>query len=248
LVLSTAVLVACAPRSDTWERIQESGVLRVGLDPTYPPFEVTEGTDVVGLDVDIARALAQELGIRAEFVYFGYDGLYDALATEQVDVLASALVVVPGRMRDFAYSTPYYNAGEILIVPAGAKEIRGMADLSGRALAVELGAQGHVEATQWARRVVGLTIRPFPSAEEALTAVSEGKADAALLDSISGRLFLAEHPAAGLARLSDPVTVEPFALVTRIEDETLLARLDEALRNLDSDGRLGQLTARWLGE
>lgn len=248
LGLLVAVLPACARQAETWERIQQAGVLRVGLDPTYPPFEVTDGTAVSGLDVDLARALAQELGLQAEFSYFGYDGLYDALDTGQVDLLISALVIVPGRMRDFAYSEPYYNAGEILVVPATENGIKDMTDLAGRRLAVELGAQGHVEATQWAKRLGELSIQPLPSAAEALTAVAAGEADAALVDSISGRLYLAEQEQPALKRLPAPVTVEPFALVTRIEDETLLDRLNGALEDMIANGRLEQIIGRWLGD
>jgi len=246
VLLWMLLLGACAPRSESWQRIQSSGVLRVGLDPTYPPFEVAEGPTVVGLDVDLAHALAAELGLQAEFVYFGYDGLYDALATEQVDVLLSALVTVPGRMRDFAYSDPYFNAGEILIVPAGA-DIAGMEDLRGGRLAVELGAQGHVEATQWAGRLEALAIRPYSGADEALAAVAAGEADAALVDSISGRLYLIGEAGDVLQRVSQPVTVEPFAMVTRIEDETLLAQLNRSLDALQATGRLDEIVNRWLG-
>src|SRR5210317_512895 len=74
-------LSSCQAQSGSWERIKQSGVLRVGLDPTYPPFEVSDGDGAVGLDIDLANALASELGLNSEFIYFGYDGLYDALAT-----------------------------------------------------------------------------------------------------------------------------------------------------------------------
>ena len=136
------------------------------------------------------RPLPPTWGWTAEFVYFGYDGLYDALATEQVDVLISALVIMPGRTRDFAYSEPYFNAGEILIVPSEARTSLKPADLTGRRLAVELGAQGHVEATQWAKRLSNLVIQPYNSVAEAIAAVAGGQADAALVDSVSGRLAL----------------------------------------------------------
>ena len=243
-----ASLLACVPRADTWQRIQETGVLRVGLDPTFPPFEVADGAAVTGLDIDLTRALAEDLALQPAFTYFGYDGLYDALATEQVDVLISALVAVPGRTRDFAYSEPYYNAGEILVVPAAETAIADMADLSGRRLAVELGAQGHVEATQWAKWLPELAIRPYPGAAEALAAVAAGEVDAALVDSISGRLYLAAQEQPLLRRVAEPVTVEPFVMVTRIGDETLLARLNSSLRALEGNGRLQQITARWLGD
>lgn len=241
------VTAACSSREGAWPRIEREGVLRVGLDPTFPPFETTTESGVTGLDVDLARALAEEMGLQAQFVYFGYDGLYDALATEQVDALISALIIVPGRMRDFAYSEPYFNAGEILVRSAAAPEIRQMVDLDGRRLAVELGAQGHVEATQWAKRLPDLSVLTRASAEEALDTVAAGEADAALVDGVSGRLYLAMHPEKALARAAEPVTVEPYAIVVRIEDERLLAELDRALAELKRNGELDAMISRWMG-
>jgi len=243
-VLCVVFLTACRSENATWQRIEQTGILRVGLDPTYPPFEVVDDGGLRGLDVDLAQAIAADLGLGLEFVYFGYDGLYDALATEQVDVLISALVVVPERTRDFAYSEPYFNAGEILIVPQSETEIGGMADLNGRTLAVELGAQGHVEANTWANRLADLTILPMASAAEAVTAVSQGQADAVLVDAVSGRLALREHLT--LHRLPDSVTVEPFALVVRIDDEFLLQKLNESLNHLNETGQLQTITSNWL--
>jgi arginine/lysine/histidine transporter system substrate-binding protein len=240
------LLFACRRDSATWQRIQETGVLRVGLDPTFPPFETADGVPLQGLDVDLAKAIAADLGLTVEFVYFGYDGLYDALATKRVDVLISALVIMVERTRDFAYSDPYFNAGEILIVPAGST-VAGMTDLANRRLAVELGAQGHVEATVWQRRLTNLTILPYNSPDEAITAVAEKEADAVLIDAVSGRLFLREQPQHQLVYLPEPITVEPYALVVRREDERLLDELNDSLDRLRQAGQLEQIIEKWLG-
>ncbi len=237
-------LSGCANADSSWERVQAAGVLRVGLDPTYPPFEVDEGGNLVGLDIDLANAIANDLGLDVQFVYFGYDGLYDALATEQVDVLISALVIIPERTRDFSYSEPYFNAGEILIVPADNGTIETMADLGGQTVAVELGSLGHVEATEWAKRVADLEILTFATADEAITAVQEFTAHAALVDAINGRLFLRTHD--NLKRLPESVTVEPFALVVRSENEQLLDVLNQSLATLQQSGQLDQIESRWL--
>ncbi|HFE66018.1 MAG TPA: amino acid ABC transporter substrate-binding protein, partial [Chloroflexi bacterium] len=162
-----------------------------------------------------------------------------------VDVLLSALVVAPERDRDFAFSEPYFNAGQVLIVPVDEKDIAEMADLDGRTLAVELGALGHVEATAWAKRIPDLTIRPYTTSDEALTAVTTGEADAALIDAISGRLYLKEQPQLQIAQ---EVTVEPFALVVRIEDEQLLNQLNTSLENLRQSGELDAIIGKWLGD
>lgn len=246
LVWLALLLAACRGQEDAWQRVQETGILKVGLDPTYPPFAATDANGVYGLDVDLAKALAADLGLQPEFVLFGYDGLYDALATGQVDVLISALVIAPERTEDFAYSNPYFNAGEILIVPAEEVTISRMADLNGRTLAVELGALGHVEATAWAKRLPNLTVVPYPTADEALTAVINNEADAALVDAISGRLFLQQTDR--LKHTAVPITVEPFAIVTRIGDRRLLSELNNSLTHLQSNGNLDEITNHWLGE
>lgn len=244
LIFTIFLHIGCQTADSSWQRVQNAGALRVGLDPTYPPFEVADDSGVSGLDVDLAQAIAADLDVEVQFVYFGYDGLYDALATDQVDVLISALVIIPERTRDFAYSEPYFNAGEILIVPAGDSSIERMADLDGRILAVELGTLGHVEATEWGKRLANLTVRPYPTADEAMTAVQNGEASAALVDAISGRLFLQNAP--NLKRSPESVTAEPFALVVRSEDEQLLTKLNQSLATLQQSGTLEEIETRWL--
>jgi ABC-type amino acid transport substrate-binding protein len=243
LLLWAGLLFGCRPEGESWQRIQESGVLRVGLDPTYPPFEILVGEVVQGLDIDLAQAIGHDLGLEVEFVYFGFDGLYDALATEQVDVLISALVIAPERTRDFAFSDSYFDAGQILVSPQTLAAGR-MEELVGRSLAVELGTQGHVEATNWARRLDGLSIQPHNTTEEALTAVVDGRADAALVDSVSGRLFASDQDSLTVSQ--DMVASEPYAMVVRIEDRLLLEKLDESLQRLRSSGQLAAIVGKWL--
>lgn len=244
-ISSFIFFTACNPTDDSWQRIQNSGVLVVGLDPTFPPFENADTGELHGLDVDLARAVGQELGVAVEFRYFGYDGLYDALATEQVDVLISALVVDISKTRDFAYSDPYFNAGQFLVTHENQVEaISGVADLAGRTVAVELGSEGHVQATQWARQVRDLTITPLPTADDALWLVLQGEADTAVVDQVSARLYAQNAPQLRLS--TEPITVEPYAIVTRSEDETLLNQLNNALLRLQENGQLAHLTQRWL--
>lgn len=245
LALLLLLLVGCGSDGDGWHRIEESGLLRVGLDPTYPPFEAVNDEGVYGLDVDLARAITADLGLEVEFVLFGYDGLYDALATGQVDVLISGMIVAPERMRDFAYSEPYFNAGLILLARPDTADLRQLADFNGRILAVELGSQGHVEASTWSRRLANLTVVAYHTPDEALTAVLHQEADAALVDSISGRLFMKEQ--IGLVRGETAVTVEPFAIVTRKEEQLLLEKINKSLDNLQVTNQLPQIITNWLG-
>ena len=240
------VAVACSPSTgDAWERIHDAGILRIGVDPTYPPFALDDEGNLAGIDIDLSRALAAELGLEPQFTYFGYDGLYDALTTGQVDVLISALVIAPERTKEIAYTVPYIEGGVFVVMQAGSNPGADMKDLSGASLAVELGTLGHVEALQWQRRLADLTIQTYGSVDEALGSVATGENEAALVDYISARLYIRDNPATDtnltLTYAPVPIVSEPYALAVRIEDRILLANLNDALGRLESSGRLNEI-------
>jgi polar amino acid transport system substrate-binding protein len=234
---------ACTDEEITWKRIESNGVLRIGLDPTYPPFEMTDGQNLWGLDVELSKALVEELGLTAAFTYFGYDGLYDALGTQQVDVLISALVVVPEKTRDFGYSGSYFNAGQVLVT-LDEDEIIDVSNLDGHTVVVELGSQGHVLTTRLQRQTQSLNIITFASSDLALGAVVDGIGDAAIVDHVSARLYRRKEPR--LVISNQFLTDEPYALVVRSQDEELLERLDLALLNLQASGQLRKIVSAWL--
>lgn len=245
LVLSSG----CTRGEDSWAQIQEEGVLRIGVDPTFPPFVKATDDTVKGIDIDLGRALARELGLEPRFSHFGYDGLYDALITGQVDVLISALVIVPERTQDIAYTTPYFDAGLYLFIPGNGEASQEVDLLGGSSIAVELGSLGHVEALDWQKQVVDLKVLPYADIAEALTAAADGEADAALVDYVSGRLFLRDHPVGRNALNYRPIedASEPYAMAVRIEDEILLAELNAALGRLAASNQLTAIIEKHLG-
>ncbi len=245
--------MACGRSSDALDRVLETGVLRVGMDASFPPFEYVDGEgNLVGFDVDLARevaarigpALSEVEGVEAQFVAnLPYDGLYDALTAERVDVVISALYVDPSRMGAFAYSSPYFNAGQVLVVADESGGIEGLEDLNGRALAVEFGSEGDVVARTWARRLAGLTILPCQTAAEAMAKVLAGETDAALVDHLSALAGTGEG--SGLRIAGEPVTDEPYAVAVWGENRRLRQALDEVLAELAADGTLAALEERW---
>lgn len=243
VVLCLGLLGAC--RADTLDDVKDRGVLYVGMDPSYVPFEaLAPGGELYGYDVDLARELAMQLGVDVNFVFIGYDGLYSALNIEQVDVLISALVIEQGRTKDVAYSDSYFNAGLVLVTREDqAGTIQKMADLEGKTLSVEVAAAGDATARSWSRRLNNLTVLPLPTAEEALGAVLAVSSDAALVDAIGALLFMREN--SGLSLSKEPITVEPYAIVVRAEDKDLLRAIDNALGNMNSDGTMDSINRRW---
>lgn len=240
------LLAACVPVSSdrVWERVREAGVLRVGMDASFPPFEAVaaDGT-LFGFDVDLARELAQRLGVEAQVVAnLPYDGLDGALIAGQVDAVVSAYVVNPARMADLAYSAPYFDAGQVLVAREREAAPEMMSDLGGHSLAVEFGTRGDLEARKWDRRLPGLRTERFQTAAEALAAVAGGQADVALVDHVSA-LACAES---GLIIVGEPVVSEPCAVAVHRDSRYLLRAIDEALAEMRVDGTLDALVTEWL--
>ncbi len=219
------------------------GELRVGIDASYPPFGLDVGGELTGLDVDLARAVARELGVPLHFINMGYDGLYDSLRADQADALFSALRVDPLRFGDARYTPAYFDAGQVLVRPADS-ELNGMADLEGRNLAVEFGTEGELEARRWQRRLAALAVASYDTASVALDAVLAGEADAALVDAISARLWLREHN--GLAIAPEYVTHDLYAVAVRVENVRLWEAISAALAKLLEDGTVDRIVAGWL--
>ena len=231
---------------ETWARIQREGVLRVGMDASYPPFELAdEAGRFSGYDVDLATALAEEWGVTPVFVNIHFDGLYDALRTEKVDLIVSALPYDRTLTRDVLYSGSYFNAGQVLVAPA-TTGITGTASLAGRTVAVELGAEGH----QLLRRLVrddGLALEIIPCREtaEVVALLAAGAADATVCDRVTAETYLAEN--GDLAIVGPPLTDEPYVIATRMGASQVIEAVDVALNAWRADGRLDAWEQRWFG-
>jgi ABC-type amino acid transport substrate-binding protein len=218
------------------------GELRVGVDASYPPFAVATADDLWGLDIDLGRELASRLNIPVRFVNLGFDGLYDALRTDQVDVLISALLVDPTRFGAVRYSPPYFNAGLLLVTTND--DIRTMSDLSGRALAYEFGSEADSEARRWLRRIQPFQTQPYELPAYALDAVRLGQADAALVDAVSAGLYRREHP--NWNAQTHIVTVAPYAIASRANRPDVADAISRVLENMLTDGTIDALLDKYL--
>jgi ABC-type amino acid transport substrate-binding protein len=242
-LLTRAIL---SGRDPTWQRIQRTGVWRVGMDPSFPPFENLDGTTQkpVGLDVDLANAIAAHWGIRSELVAMGFDELVDAVTAHRVDSALSGLPVFEYRTQEVSFSAPYVEAGILLVVPSGSA-ITQAADLAGRRLSAEWGSAGDAEARELQRQFGGnlfLVLRETPDA--ALQAVLDGEADAAAADAVSLALFSAGNES--LVAINDPLQSDPYVIVAPAGAPKLLAAINEALAALEADGTLDAIRTKWL--
>lgn len=234
------------PVDPTWERIMETGILRVCTDPSWPPFEFVDGTTgrIDGFDVQLAGLLAQRLapGVRSEIVTVGFDGLYDALLAGRCDVVLSAMPYEPMRTQDVAYSVAYFNAGLVVLTRQETADITTPDDLAGRVVGVEWGfvPQGDL-AQQLFFRDLGL--RRYDTAEDVLRALHAGEVEAAMVDRISALVYLGE--CRGLQIVGEPLNDLNYVIPVRPDSFLLLGEIDTALLDMREDGTLEALQERW---
>ena len=247
LILAAAglILFIVLGRAGTLKEIQARGTWRVGMDPSFPPFENYDAVagEAVGLDVDLAHAISAQWGIKTQIVTLGFDELLDAVAAHQVDAAISAIPIQGERTEDVRFSDPYVQAGVVLAVRQGS-ELAGPAGLSGRRVAVEWGSQGDAAARALREDgAIAFELLPRETVNLALDALASGEADAAIVDAISLATYA---QAAQLAAVGEPLVSDPYVVVVPADAPDLLKAVNEALRALESDGTLDAIRARWL--
>lgn len=246
LAATLAVALALGAQDRSLETIRSLGVLRVGLDPSFPPFE-SLGADgqVVGFDVDLAQALAAQWGVQVQIEPIGFDGLLDAIWAGRVDMVISALPLDPRFTRDLAYSQPYFDGGLFLVTRGRETTIQQANDLANRRLAVEWGSDADAQGRQLRTRLPGLEMVSFQTPADALDAVLAGRADAALVDGVTARQFVMQHPTAAARIVEPPLVSAPYVIAMPVKARTLQRAVDEALQGMRVNGTLRQLEVRW---
>jgi ABC-type amino acid transport substrate-binding protein len=182
------------------------------------------------------------LNARIEIVTVGFDGLYDALLNKRVDILISAMSFDPARYGTFLYSRLYIDAGQVLVSVNG--DYQTMPQLEGKRIAVEYGSVADEVVRQWERRLKLLNVVRVTTTDDALTAVSAGTVDAALVDAVSARLYRHQHAEIVLANAT--IESDNYGVVVRRSSFDLLAAVNRALDDMEADGTLADVLTRWL--
>jgi len=235
-----------------WARIQQRGLITFATDPTYPPFEALDANgDFFGFDIDLARAVAERLGLKAEFEAVSYDGLIGTLVVGRDDAVISAWVIQPERGKEASFTPSYFNTGIVLVTRADVSITRD--DISrykwqtGKRLAAEYGSPGDALIRKWSRLAAGLTPVSSPDSAAALQAVIDGQADGALVDAVAAYEFLQSRAELKIAA-SIPEADAPYVIAVSAKSQVLLRELTRVLNEMEADGSLGELRAKWFGE
>jgi polar amino acid transport system substrate-binding protein len=225
----------------------EDGVLNIGSDIAYAPIEFyQEGTETPdGLDVDLANAMADAMGVEAEFINTGFDGIIQALNTEDFDVIYSAMTINPEREEEIDF-VPYVNVGTGILVPTGNPGgITGLEDLCGLTVAVQLGTvQESYLNTQNETCTEPIEIVTFDTNPLAVEDLRTGGSDANLAD-FPVAYVDAQESNGELEALDVQIDPAPYGIGLRKTSAELKTALEQALDAIIESGEYDEIIEKW---
>jgi polar amino acid transport system substrate-binding protein len=233
-----------ATRDTTWQAMQARGKWRVGMDPSFPPFEqLNADHEMVGFDADLARQMAASWQLELELVPIGFDSLLDAVRTAQIDSVVSAYPYDPRLTRDVLFSSPYFDAG-IRLATRTESPIASLEDLAGQAVAVEWGSMGDMVGRRLQKTTPSLRLVQFATPDEAVSAlVSSPTIDALLVDNVT--LRQAQAGGAALRAVGSPLESSPYVIVMPRTARDLHSRIEVQLQEMRDTGLLESLEEHW---
>jgi len=239
------VLAGCGGKkyASTLDKIRDRGVLVVGTEPEFPPFESLDANgNLVGFDIDLARAIAEDLGVAVRFETMAFDSLPSALGVGKIDVILSGMTATEERAKSRAFTDSYFRTQLCLLVGKDAA-IEKPQDADGKRVVVKLGTTGDHNATEL---FPSATIMKFDTEGACALEVIHGRADAFLYDRHSILRHHLAHPDTTRALL-EPLSDEPYAMAVKHGDLRFVDHLDDFLRRIREDGRYAALYEKHFG-
>ncbi|MBD2257479.1 basic amino acid ABC transporter substrate-binding protein [Pseudanabaena sp. FACHB-2040] len=217
------------------------GVLRVGTEPAFPPFESQgPGGELEGFDIDLMRAIGEQADLEVEFESLPFDGLIPALQSGSVDAAISAMTITEERAQTISFSRPYFVAGLAIAVQEGTADVAGLDDLEGKRIAVQIGTTGASKAAE----ISGAQITTFDSAPLALQELANGNVDAVINDAPVTLDAIASGNLQGLEVVGELLTEEYYGIALP-QDSPNVEVINSALAELIANGTYAEIYQKW---
>ncbi|MBD5559535.1 MAG: transporter substrate-binding domain-containing protein [Clostridia bacterium] len=226
-------------QGEVLKRIIGNGKLIVLTNAQFPPYEYmgSDGTPV-GVDMDIAQAIADQIGVELEITDMEFDSLIPALVSGKGDIVAAGMTVDEERKQAVDFSDTYADAKQMIIVPVEGATVASEEDLAGKTIGVQLGTTGDLYVSD---NVEGADVKQYKSALEAALDLKNGRLDAVVID-----LLPAENIAASnedLVLIDMASTDEQYAIAIEKNNEDLVEIINGVIAQLTEDGTIADSTA-----
>ncbi|UIJ38647.1 ABC transporter substrate-binding protein [Desulfobaculum bizertense] len=237
------MLMSVAHADESLRRVEKSKTLRIGFCAQYPPFESrNDAGELEGFDVALGRALAQEMGVKAEFFDAEWQGLLAGLNKGDYDVLMSCMSRSETRGQAVNMSATYYRLPDVIVVRKGEKKITGLESLKGRTVGVQLGSGTEIFADKHPESFGD--IKKYNYNPEAFNDLKFGRIDAVLVGYAFAVLQIKADSSYEIA--GEPLTEAEIVAVMPKGADALTVRMNDALKALQANGTYDRIIDQWL--
>lgn len=224
----------------TAEAEAAGGVLVMATNAEFAPWEYYEGDKIVGIDPEIAQAIADKLGMTLEIEDMAFDSIIPAVTSGKADFGAAGMTVDEDRMVFVDFTDTYANASQVIIVKE-TSEIAGSADLADKKIGVQLGTTGDLLATDLAGDG---NVERYNKGFEAVQALLQDKIDAVVIDSAPANVFVEQSQ--GLKVCDEAMSQEEYAIAVAKGNTELLDKINGALKELKEDGTIDAIMNKYI--
>lgn len=220
----------------------------IGLDDNFPPMGFRdEKNQLVGFDIDLAREAAKRLGVEVEFKPIDWNAKEAELTGKRVDALWNGLTITEQRKKNIAFTPAYMENHQIIIVKPESG-IRGKKDLAGKVVGAQDGSSAIDAIEKEADVSTSLKqLKKYGDNVTVLLDLEAGRLDAAVLDEVVGRYYVAKKPQQYVV-LSENFGTEEYGVGMRQEDKALQARLTATIDAMKKDGSAAKIAEQWFGK
>lgn len=226
---------------------QEKEELVVGTSAGFPPFEIMEEGELVGFDVDLMEAIAEEQGYELSWQDISFASLIPALDAGKVDAVAAAMTIKAERDKKVDFSEPYWSADQAVIVREDSDINVVQALMGGRMIGAQTGTTGAswIKEELVEKGVVGEEVsRHYDTYVMAVRDMVNGRVDSVVVDTPVANTFTKRQPVKIIAKL---VTGENYGLAVKEGNDQLLEELNEGLEKVRDSGQYAEIVEKWFG-
>lgn len=238
------LILAPAVAGENLDQIKAAGVIKIGTEGTYAPFTFHNADNkLVGFDVEIGQAVAEKLGVKAEFVEGKWDGLIAGLDANRYDAVINQVGITEARKQKYDFSDPYIVSKAVLIVKDDNTEIKSFEDLKGKTSAQSLSSNFGKIAESAGAELVGTD-----GFDQSIQLVLTGRADATINDSLSFLDFKKQKPDAPVKIAAEKEEADASGIIVRKGDPELVAAINKALADIKADGTYQKIADTYFGQ
>ncbi|MGF2615210.1 amino acid ABC transporter substrate-binding protein [Rossellomorea vietnamensis] len=227
-----------------YKKIQEDGEFLIGTEGTYPPFTFhDESGELTGFDVEIAREVANRLGVEPVFQETQWDAMFEGLNSNRFDMIANQVGIREDRQEKYDFSIPYIESSAVLVASKDNEEVTSFEDIEGLTSAQSLTSNYRDIAESY-----GAEIQGVDGLAQAIQLLEQGRVDVTVNDKLSILDYLQKQKNAGVEIVATEEEGAQSGLMFRQGNEELVEEVNKALEEMMEDGTYAEISDKWFGE